>query len=306
MVSKYKYKNTVWIDLESPTRAEIADVAEEFGLPEALAEDLGTCALRSKADFYDREQLLYLVLHFPIISDKKEHIEQEVDFIVGKNFLITTRYERIEPVDDFSRIFGRDPSLKSGKAGEHAGYLFVHLLRELYRHSLESLENINDSLKKIETDIYANRQAEVVSAISDTNRKFLNFKQAFRHHGDIITSATDYAGRLFDERFRHALDAAGSDYNRIMTALDAGRELLSDMRDTNDSLLTTQTNQTIKTLTTMTFMLLPVALITGIFGMNTDDSVLFIHDVQDFVLVLVFMLIIGLIMFVYFKGKKWL
>lgn len=306
MVSTYKYRNTVWVDLESPTRAEIADTIETFRLPESMAEDLGTCTLRPKADYYEREKFIYLVLHFPIISDTKEHIEQEIDFIVGHDFIITTRYEKIDPMHDFSRLFERDSFLDKSKIGEHAGYLFIHLLRELYRHSLDNLENVNDSLKKIEADIFIGKQAEVVSAISDTNRKFLNFKQAFRHHGDIITSFESAAAELFDPKFKHSLDAVGSDYSRIMTALDAGKEILSDMRDTNDSLLTNQTNQTIKTLTTMTFMLLPVALITGIFGMNTSDSLLFIQDSRDFILVLIFMLVVGLSMFVYFKGKKWL
>ena len=51
MVSKYNYKNITWIDLESPTLAEILDVKDEFEIPELIAEELNTCTLRSKVDF---------------------------------------------------------------------------------------------------------------------------------------------------------------------------------------------------------------------------------------------------------------
>ncbi len=88
--------------------------------------------------------------------------------------------------------------------------------------------------------------------------------------------------------------------------MEVVKEILNDLRETNDSLLTTKTNQTMKTLTAMTFTLLPITLITGIFGMNVTDNVLLIQNWEDFALVILFMILVGLIMFVWFKGKKWL
>ncbi len=306
MVSKYKWKNTVWVDLESPTRAEIMTTLEEFDLPESMADDLGTCTLRSKVEYYERNKLIYLVLHFPVIAPGRENSEQEIDFIVGKNYLITTRYEKIDPMHNFSRLFDKESFLEISRLGEHAGYIFAGLMREIYKHSLENLENINDSLKKIEEDIFKGRQAEAVGIISNTNRKFLNFKQALRHHGEIISSFETVAVELFDARFRHTMELVQSEYNRVKNTLDVGKEILSDLRETNDSLLTTRTNQTMKTLTAMTFTMLPITLITGIFGMNVTENMLFIRNGKDFILVLCFMLVVGLIMLVYFKGKKWL
>lgn len=306
MVSKYKFKATTWVDLASPSHAEILTTLEEFGLPESMADELGTCTLRSKVDYYDKHGFIYLVLHFPVISSGTENSEQEIDFIVGKNFLITTRYEKIDPLNNFSRLFDKESFRDISRMGEHAGFIFSSLMREIYKHSLENLENINDSLKKIEEDIFKGMQAEAVVVISNTNRKFLNFKQALRHHGEIIQSFEDVAVELYGERFRHSMEMVSSEYNRVKNTLDVGKEILSDLRETNDSLLTTRTNQTMKTLTAMTFTMLPITLITGIFGMNVTDNMLFIRNGRDFILVLCFMLIVGLIMFVYFKGKKWL
>lgn len=306
MVSKYKFKNTLWIDLESPTRAEILTTLEEFNLPENMADELGTCTLRAKADYYERDKFIYLVLHFPVITGDSENNEQEIDFIIGKDFLITTRYEKIGPIQDFSKLFDKESFLEIRKMGEHAGYVFASLMREIYKSALDNLENINDSLKKIEDDIFLGRQAEAVSVISNTNRKFLNFKQALRHHGEILGSFEKISTDMFESKFKHSMEMVNSEYNRVRNTLEVGKEILNDLRETNDSLLTTKTNQTMKTLTAMTFTLLPITLITGIFGMNVTDDMLFIKDGRDFILVLAFMLLVGLIMLVYFKGKKWL
>lgn len=306
MVSKYKFKHTMWVDLESPSRAEIMTTLEEFGLPDALADELGTCTLRSKVDYYDRANFIYLVLHFPVLSDGKANSEQEIDFIVGKNFLITTRYEKIDSFTNFSRLFDKESFIELARMGEHAGFIFTGLMREIYRHSLDQVETINESLKRIEEDIFKGQMTEAVSVISNTNRKYLNFKQALRHHGEIITSFERAALDMFGSGFKHSLEIVSSEHNRLRNTMDVGKEILSDLRETNDSLLTTRTNQTMKTLTAMTFTLLPITLITGIFGMNVTDNMLFIQNGRDFLLVLIFMLLVGLIMFIYFKGKRWL
>lgn len=304
MLAKYRYKNITWVDLESPSPAEIMDVREEFGLPELVSEELGTCTLRSKVDYYDRLGMIYLVLHFPVANEKGEYLEQEFDFVVGRDFLITTRYEKIEYFNNFSRVFGLDNVFEKNKGNENAGHLFVHVIKALYKNSLEQIESVNDSLKMIEDNIFKGRQSETVVTISSTNRKFVNFKQAFRHHGEIINSFNTAAVELFGDNFEYQISTINSEHNRVKNTLEIGREILSDLRDTNDALLNTKTGQTIKTLTIMTFTLLPITLITGIFSMNMPDEVLIIKDMSDFLLVLILMSLIGLIMFIYFKGKK--
>lgn len=304
MVSKYKYRNVTWVDLESPTRAEILTTMEEFDLPDIMAEELGTCTIRSKVDYYDRLKMIYLVLHFPIISRETKNAEQEIDFVIGKNFIITTHYEKIDPLNNFSRIFSRDSYLDKSNIGEHAGYIFIYLMKELYKNLLENLENINDSLKTIEENIFKGRQAEAVSILSETNRKFLTFKQALRHHGEILESFESASGELFNPNFHYSFQMVTSEYNRVKNTLDIGKEILNDLRDTNDSLLNTKTTQTIRRLTAMTLTLLPITLITGIFSMNVSNNVVFIRDERDFILVIAFMVLVGLIMLVYFKGKK--
>jgi magnesium transporter len=306
MVFKYKYKNTTWIDLESPTRAEIMDTIEEYHLPEIMAEELGTCNLRAKVDYYEKLKLIYLVLHFPVIADGDDSVEQEIDFVIGKNLLITTRYEKIDPLHNFSRLFEKDSFLDKSNMGDHAGYLFVYLMREIYKHSLDNLENINDSLKKIESDIFKEKQVEAVSLISETNRKFLNFKQALRHHGEMFKSFETASVEMFGQGFYYLLGVVTSEYNRVRNTMEIGKEILNDLRETNDSLLTTKTNAAMRRLTAMTFTLLPITLITGIFGMNTANDALIIKNSHELLLVLILMVLIGLIMLVYFRGKKWL
>lgn len=300
MLSKYRYKHITWVDLESPSPSEIADVADEYALPRLVADELNTCTLRSKVDYYAKERLMYFVFHFPTA-----HGEQEIDFVIGQDFIVTARYEKIPRLDDFGRLFTRE-TFERGGAPEHAGSLFVLLMKDLYRNSLEQLENINDSLKTIEDNIFKGKLAATVKIISETNRKYLNFKQAFRHHDEILASFTRTSRELFGDNFVHAVSGLVSEFRRVQSTLELGREIINDLRTTNDSLLNTQTNETMKKLTTMTFILLPITLVTGVFGMSVTENAVLIKDSRDFILVLMLIGIVGLGTFIYFKGKRWL
>ncbi|MCX6757968.1 MAG: hypothetical protein NTZ44_03765 [Candidatus Nomurabacteria bacterium] len=303
MISKYTYNGVVWVDLQSPTTEEVFSLVEEFNIPPLVAEEFITETVRSKVDLYDN--LIYLVLHFPVSHQNKEKkAEQEVDFVVGKNFLITIHYELVNPLHEFFKKFEVHALLEKKDKNEHAGYLFYHVIKELYKNVMTDLEMINPEIKKIDRGIFEGKEKETVKIISDVNRKLLNFKQAMRFHFEALKSFESAGKKFFGPEFSFFLEAIIGEYNKIKNALDAHKETVTDLRDTNDSLLSSKTNETMKILTMFTFMISPASIIPLIFMMNSDFAVL--HGPFDFYLVVVAMFLTGLITFLFFKHKKWL
>lgn len=303
MISKYTYKKLTWIDLESPTREEVVRLVEEYNIPPLIGEELLTKTVRSKVDVYDN--LIYLILHFPTIKQHEgKRPEQEIDFVIGKNFLITTHYEAIDPIHEFSKIFEVNSILDKSPIGDHAGFLFFYIIKELYRFSMSELEDLNTELRKIERDIFEGNEGDMVEKISNTKRKMIDFKQAIRFHREVLRSFEHAGKTFFGEEFGYYLSAISGEYTKVENILDGHMDILDDLRETNDSLLSSKTGETIKTLTIMTFIMLPLTLITGIFGMNAD--IVFIKDIPDFMVVIVVMSLIALTMFFFFKSKKWL
>jgi magnesium transporter len=304
MVSKYKYKSLTWIDLESPTRDEVAHLMEEYHLPELVGEELLDKTLRAKVDLYPH--FIYMILHFPLIGRSRDgaRYEQEIDFVVGKDFLITVHYEVVDPLHEFSRIFEINSILDKRAMGDHAGYLMFYIMRELYKSSEAQLFEVEAELKEVEADIFADKEEAMVREISNLNRKLLDFRQAIRFHGNVLTSFESAGKQLFGEKFGHYLEATTGEYSRVEGILDGHKEILDDLKATNDALLTAKTNETIKVLTIISFVMLPLTLITGVFGMNSD--IIFINSLRDFFVVLSAMVLTGLILIVYFRRKKWL
>ena len=303
MISKYTYKKLTWIDLDSPTHDELHEVAETYQLPSLVAEELRLPIFRSKVDRY--QDFIYLVLHFPVFTKgAKKHYQQEVDFVIGKNYVITTHYEPVDALNEFSKLFEINSALDRGMESAHAGFLFFYIIEQMYHSVSIELEMINDSLHDIEHHIFEGKEGEMVSAISGLNRTLVDFKQAVRFHGETLTSLEHAGTEFFGAPFAYYLSVITGEYRKIQKTIDDHKEILRDLRETNDSLLTAKTNDIITKLTIMNFIMLPLGLISWIFGMTSSFPL--VQSVNELWMIIGGMIFVGLVMFTYFRSKKWL
>ncbi len=304
MISKYKYKNITWIDIESPTKDDIREVMNEYNLHPIVADELLSPTLRPKVDLYDN--LIYLILHFPTISHKHcSSSEAEVDFIIGKDFLITTHYDIVDPLHEFSKIFEVNSILDKSSIGEHAGFLFFYIMREMYKSSINELDTIQKKLDSIESNIFAGGEVKMVKILSDISRNLLDFKQAVRPHKEVLESFELTGEKFFGKEFSYYTRGISGEYYKIYNILDGHRETLVELRNTNDSLLTTKTNETMRVLTIMASLVMPAAIVASIFGMNAE-SMPFVGTPNDFWILISIILSITLLELLLFKYKKWM
>ena len=304
MISRYQYKDLIWIDMESPTKEEVRKIMEEYNVHPLVADEMLSPTLRPKVDLYDN--LIYLIMHFPVLYNMHGRSGgQEIDFIMGKDFLITTHYELIDPLHEFSKVFEVNSILDKSDIGKHAGYLFFYIVKELYRGLTIELDHISEELETIEDKIFQGEEAQMVESISRVNRDLLNVKQAIRPHKAVLSSFEIAGKQFFGKEFEYHLKSISGEYYKVFNVLEGHKETVLDLRDTNDSLLTTKTNEIMKILTIMAFMAFPLTLIAGVFGMNVEFMP-FVENEYGFWIIFGIMLIAVLIMFTYFKFKKWM
>lgn len=303
MLARYTHRGLVWIDLESPSPAEVRQVMEEFDIHPLIGEELLSPSLKPKVDRYDN--CIYLILHFPAFGKEETAPSQEVDFILGTNFIITTRYETVDPFLKFSRVFETNSMLNRESLGNHAGFVFFYMMRTLYRALEGHLEMLSVSLARIEDRIFHGEERAMVFELSAMSRVFLNFKQALAPHRQVLDSLEAAGARFFGQDFVYHLRSISGDYYRIAALLESHRDVLGELRETNNSLLTTKQNETTKHLTMMAFVTFPLTLLTSIFGMNTTYMPI-IGMKHDFWIILFVMASITLGFFLFFKHKKWL
>ncbi len=309
MIKQLKYKNITWIDLESPTKEDIASLTDKYNLHSLVAEELASPSARSRVDSY--EDYIYLILHFPPCAvcygpnDNHTLDVEEIDFVIGKDFLITTHYKEIPQLEELSKIFEAHFGPEKNKKEIHAGYLFFHIMRSMYQHLEEGLEYINRQLLDVEKHVFAGRERAMVSQLSEINRSLIDFRWALKSHREVLASLELVAKEFFGPNFNFQLRAITGGYERIWNMLESNRDTFYDIRQTNESLLSIKTNETMRVLTATAFIFFPLTLISGVFGMSTTFVPL-MNEPSGFFIVLVFMAVVVLGMFYIAKRKEWL
>lgn len=299
------YKNIKWVDLENPTSEEVRQLIEEFDIAPVVANELISPSIRSHVDVHSK--YLYLILHFPYshspdASDTKK--TQEVDFIIGKDFIITTHYDSIDALHDFSKVFEVQSILDKSDLAKHGGFVFFYMVKHLYKQMLNKVELIQDLISDIEPGIFNGEEKRMVTEISKLNRVILTFKESLSSHKEVLSSFEVAASKFFGDDFKYHLHSILGEYQKVVTKIDNTKEYLSELRMTNDSLLNTKQNEIMKNLTLMTFIFLPLTLVASVFGMNAENVPLVGHR-QDFWLIVLIMFAFSVITFLIFKKRKW-
>ncbi|MBL7045220.1 MAG: magnesium transporter CorA family protein [Parcubacteria group bacterium] len=304
MLTKYTHKDVTWIDLESPTKDEVQKVMHEYSIHPTVAEELLMPTMKPRVDLH--ENFIYLILHFPAFKHTHSFGQnQEVDFIIGKDFIITTRYDTIDPLHKFSKIFETNSILDKSDIGTHAGFVFFFMIKKLYKSLEHELEYIDDALEKIEDDIFKGHEKQMVVSLSVVSRDLLNFKQAMRTHKEVLNSFDEVGVEFFGKEFSHHIRSIVSEYYRINSMMGMHNDSLNELRQTNDSLLSTKQNEVMKTLTIMALVTFPLSLIAAIFGMNTR-ALPIVGSPNDFWIIMGIMLTLTFVMFIYFKIRRML
>lgn len=306
MLKKRTYKNLSWIDLTSPTNKEVRELVDDGTIDPRVAEEILPPITKPKLIAYNKT--VFLVLHFPAIRHTHSNERnQEVDFVISKDTLITVHYDTVDSIERFTKEFEVTTILdkKKSAAQVHAGYIFSHLVQSLYQSLQHELDFVESKLGDIEDNVFKGKERQMVQALSRVSRILLDMEQTVEGHERSLKDLLNEGQRIFGSTFTQELQDILHHYHAVYYRIKDQREFLTELRTTNDSLLSAKQNEVMKTLTIMAFVTFPLTLIAGIFGMNTERLPI-VGAPGDFWIIIGIMSVLAAIMFIYFKHNRWL
>lgn len=303
MISTYKYKNLRWLDVESPTIDDVKSLISKYPIHPLVAEELLRPTRRPKTDAY--EDFIYLILHFPVFEqERKTSASYEIDFIIGKNFLITVHYKTITTLYEIGKMFEVGTMMSGGKMVKDSGLLTFYIIRQMYDYAMRQMDHIQAKIDVIEENIFKGREQEMVERISLIHRDILDFQRSLHAHSSTLNYLEIVGEKIFGPEFaRHTKKMTG-EYSKVKSLLENCQETIESLQSTNDSVLTDKTNNVMKMLTLMAFITFPLMLFSSIFSMNTISTPI-LGMKGDFWIILMIMLTSMSTMIIMFKRKKW-
>lgn len=184
------------------------------------------------------------------------------------------------------------------------GYLLYRLLEVLYRQSDSVVNNIGKRIRSAEKDVFEESK-NMARALADIRRHVLNFRAIIDPQRMVITQLAHINRSYISKDLSVYYDDISDYLNKLWLISSSYYELIRGLHDTNESLISHRTNQVIKMLTVFSVALLPLTLLSGIYGMNIE-GLPWAHRPEIVWLLYGGLLVVIVITIVYFRKKKWL
>lgn len=266
-------------------------------------EDLLSRIERPKIDEYD--DYLFVVMQFPV-WDVASRVSRaaEVDLFIGEGFLVTVHEGVLKPLNTLFAQCQNDPDLRQKLMGRGASRLFYAVIDSLVDYILPILYKVDANIRAVEENLFTENLRQVIEDITLLRRDIIALRRIIRPQIAIVANL-----EKVDRAFIHEeLDVYFGD---IVDHLQKASDLLADhdevitvLADSADTLASHRINEVIRILTVISVIMLPLTLISSVYGMNVDLP----HDENPyaFIEIMFLMVFIMVAMLTFFKRKKWL
>jgi magnesium transporter len=258
-----------WIHLDSPSLERAQELADRFGWHPLDVEDVMSKRQRPKVDDYADEGYLFGVLHFPVYDRAIQRLNAaELDVFVGPDYLITLPNVELLPVTRLFHRCGDDERFREQLFSKGSGRLLYEVLDDLFDYCFPILDKIGHKLDALEDDVFEGRSEEVVRDISNVKQEIISYRKIVKPERSTLRLLERHVERFLPEELELYFDDIVDAAERIWDILDNYKEVIEALEDTNESVISHRQNDVLKILTIISTIMLPLFVITGVFGMN--------------------------------------
>ncbi|NOU17135.1 MAG: magnesium transporter CorA family protein [Bacteroidales bacterium] len=269
--TNHKNGEFYWLDYYKPTREELTTLIEPLDLHPLTVEDCTDENLVPKIEEYPNNTF--------IIFNSYSYIERElwvdeVDFIIGKNYLITVsgyNSNGRNPLIGIEKLVERE--INQAKLGPS------HLLQIILDHVVDkmfvAIESLEEELDAAEENLINDPATFVPSETIRLRRHLLTLRKSLFHEREILVKiCRKDCPFISDSAIYHFRDIYDH-LSKFFELTETYREIVSSLLEMNVSMMNNrltksanQTNLSVRRLTLISTIFMPLTLLAGIGGMS--------------------------------------
>ncbi|MHC2991916.1 hypothetical protein OB13_10085 [Pontibacter sp. HJ8] len=286
-----------WIDLESPSEEELKEVAAQYGLhrssvidslqPEHLPkyEEIGEVAFMITR-IYDRGA------HKE--ADTIQELTNKVAIFFSRKFIITIHRNPADLIEEVESKYIRTGVVKTPQG------LLTRLVKAVLKTFEAPAQSLAEDLDYYEAKTFLNdRMPPLTKGLYHLKRKAAVSKRVL-HLSEVILDNMQYL-ELQPTEMQDLKDL----HVHLNTLYDEVNESTNNLINIYISLSSQKTNEVVRVLTIFSVFFLPLTFIVGIYGMNFA----YMPELKEkygYPAVLVVMALVTLLIYLWFRKKRWL
>ena len=257
----------LWLDRVNPPLDEIDAVMTKYDFHELDRDAILESNQYARLDAYD--DYIFLVLHFPKYDPSSErYIQNELNIFVSHNYLISFRYYQSSTM---RRVYDRyETDIKNG-IKESPALILYSIIEAYLDKTMKMLERFARDLKALERELFSTRGSQTIRDIMTKKRNIITLKHMMKPQILVLRMIESQMKSRFSDEVELYFENLEDKMNKIFSEIELLQENIDSMEDTLKSIFELESNTTIKYLTTFSAFMLPLTLLTGIFGMNVIE-----------------------------------
>jgi len=283
----------VWVDLAAPSIPESLILSDTFAFHRLSVEDAMSERQYPKAEAYDG--YLYVILHgIHFQKGDTRFRTHDIDFFVGPNYLVTVHDGDSATLQEMRDHATRNPKIL-GEGPVALLHRVVDGMVDSYRPEMDKLEDRIDDLEK---QIFDRPDPSLVRSILDEKRQIAGLRR-------IVTPQRDVVARLARRDFVDISTEMSFRFRDVYDVL-IFQDRITGMLDAHLSNVSNRLNEVMKVLTVVSTILMPLTLLTSVYGMNVPLPAFPGGANAQFWWLFGIMITIAVAMLAMFRRKRWI
>ncbi|OGH85275.1 MAG: hypothetical protein A2493_01125 [Candidatus Magasanikbacteria bacterium RIFOXYC12_FULL_33_11] len=270
-VKQIKQAGLTWTNISNVNEEALKFLKDNFKFHHLDIADIKSESQNPKLDTY--KDYLFLVVHFPQWNTKTKKVtSHEIDIFLGQNFLITIQHGKNKEVKNFFYRSMNNRKTRNEWIDKSSGYLLYKILEELFSQSRLMIDALGKQISNIENEIFNDSQdLDLIRELAMHRRNVLNIKRILDPQRFIVASLSNIRKTFLDESLSIYFDDIKDYLDKLWVIVDSYKETIDGLHITVESLINQKTNKVITYLTVISVALLPLTLLSGIYGMNIEN-----------------------------------
>jgi magnesium transporter len=254
---------TLWVDIAAPSVPESLILSDTFSLHPLSVEDAMSALQYPKIEVY--ETYLYVVLHGLAYTKGDDFGTHDVDFFLGRNFLITVHDGTSRSIGEIRDYCPRNHNI----LGDGPVALFHRIVDLMVDRYLPEVDEFEHWMDEIEAQVFASTTSQ------DLVRDILDLKRQVSALRRIAIPQRDVIGRLARREFpevavemAHRFRDVYDDIVRLNDEAMMLQDRITGVLEAHLSNVNNRLNEVVKVLTVVSTIFMPLTLLAGVWGMN--------------------------------------
>lgn len=291
-----------WVNIRGLSEPKLVErLGAALDLHPLILEDILNPSQRSKVDEYKNH--IFIVMRLLTYKDEKHTIDDEqISIIINKNYVVTIS-EKEHPL--FDPLMPRLTLETSRIRRNGIDYLAYAIIDAIVDYYFVILQEIDERLDSLETDVIKSSRTNIVSAIQNVKKDISHIQKVIWPLREVITELMRDDSHIFTDNTKVFLHDVYDHVIQAVETLDTFRDISFGMIDLYMSKNTQHLNETMKVLTVVSTVFVPLTFLASLYGMNFK-YIPGMDTVWGFFVLMTLMLSITVGMVLFFRRRHWI